>query len=189
VQIKPTRSGQIDEKWIHVFDNLVSSVVLKQINDALDQSSFTRNEIAKPETQEHKHWAREMPIQATQQLPLFRPTMLASGTFCAPGTRFNLYRSYTNYASFGDMLFTHTDCMPGAGEITALWFIAEHWEHEWGGETLFFNQHMDAEFVVSPKPGRLILFNGEIPHVGRPPNRICYTPRYTFAMKFEPIKT
>jgi hypothetical protein len=31
------------------------------------------------------------------------------------------------------------------------------------------------------------VFDGAIKHVGRPPNRICYAPRYTFAIKFERV--
>jgi len=44
----------------------------------------------------------------------------------------------------------------------------------------------DAEAVVSPKPGRLVIFDGSILHAGRPPNRSCYAPRYTLAYKLEP---
>ena len=34
----------------------------------------------------------------------------------------------------------------------------------------------------------LVVFDGAIKHVGRPPNRICYHPRYTFAIKFERLR-
>ena len=81
------------------------------------------------------------------------------------------------------MLYAHCDCGPDQRELTALWFMATEWEPEWGGETLFFDRTGDAMFCVSPRPGRLVLFDGAIPHVGRPPTRICYTPRYTFAIK------
>ncbi|HJR13321.1 MAG TPA: 2OG-Fe(II) oxygenase [Rhodanobacteraceae bacterium] len=64
--------------------------------------------------------------------------------------------------------------------------IAREWNAEWGGETLFYNSNMDAEAVVTPKPGRLVVFDGNITHVGRPPNRICYAPRYALAFKLEP---
>ena len=86
-------------------------------------------------------------IEAATQLPLFKPTILAAQPFCQDGSRYRLYRAYTNYSSFGDMLFSHTDCLPDPREITALWFIASDWDPEWGGETLFFNQDMDAEFA------------------------------------------
>lgn len=184
---KPTRQGTVDGKTVLVYDGLVPVELINQIKSALDANGFIRNEIAKPETGDHKHWAREMPLEAAAQLPLFKPTILAAQPFCRAGTRYRLYRAYTNYASFGDMLYTHTDCAPGAGELTALWFIADQWDVEWGGETLFFDQHEDAQFVVSPKPGRLVVFDSEILHAGRPPSRICFAPRYTYAMKMEPV--
>ena len=55
----------------------------------------------------------------------------------------------------GDMLFTHTDAHPGAGELTALWYICDRWDHEWGGETMFYDQHMDVRAAITPRPGRL----------------------------------
>jgi hypothetical protein len=70
-----------------------------------------------------------------------------------------------------------------------LWFIAPDWNVEWGGETVFFDSVMDAQIAVSPRPGRLVLFDGSLTHVGRPPNRICYAPRYTLAFKLQPQKS
>lgn len=84
------------------------------------------------------------------------------------------------------MLFTHTDALPGQKGLTALWYIAPEWNVEWGGETLFYDSGLDAVAVVTPRPGRLVVFDGSITHVGRPPNRICYVPRYTLAFKLEP---
>lgn len=85
------------------------------------------------------------------------------------------------------MLFTYADCVPGAGELTALWYVCGRWDFEWGGETVFFDANRDARAAVSPKPGRLAVFDAEILHVGRSPNRICQPPRDTLAIKLEPL--
>ena len=92
---------------------------------------------------------------------------------CGRGERYPPYRVYTNYASFGDTLLTHVDAVPDARELTALWFLCEQWDTEWGGETLFYDDAGDAQIAVSPKPGRLLLFDGAIRHAGKPPNRNC----------------
>jgi hypothetical protein len=119
------------------------------------------------------------------QLPLWPAT--ESAVACArPGEAYRPYRAYTNYAAYGDMLYTHVDCAPDQRELTALWFLSTRWEPEWGGETMFFDTSGDAMFCTSPRPGRLVLFDGAIPHVGRPPSRICYAPRYSFAIKLKP---
>jgi len=47
-----------------------------------------------------------------------------------------------------------------------LYYPNLHWEDGWEGETRFFNKHNRDEIVYTSvyKPGRIILFDGEIPH-------------------------
>lgn len=182
----PVREHQIEGKKVLVFDDLASASVIREMTRALDNSAFTCNEIARPDTAQHRHWAHNMPLEAARQLPLHQLTLEATRWMEHPVSGFALYRAYTNCVQYGDHLYTHTDCLPDAGELTALWFICERWDVEWGGETLFYNRDMDAVAVVSPRPGRMVLFDGEITHCGTPPNRMCLMPRYTYAMKLEP---
>lgn len=177
-----TRTGSIEDRKIAVFDQLLTAPELHGMVRALENGSFAKTEVARPETAQFKHWVLNLPLEKARDLPMYPHTMEAARRF-DPDYTYNAYRSYCNFAAFGDMLFTHTDALPEKRELTALWFIAPEWDPEWGGETLFFNSDMDAEFVVSPRPGRLVVFDGVIPHVGRPPTRICYAPRYTFAYK------
>ena len=46
---------------------------------------------------------------------------------------------------------------------------------------------MGASVVTVLTSGDLVIFDGAIKHAGRPPNRICYAPRYTMAIKFERV--
>ncbi len=179
------RKGEIGGRLIVVYDGLVPQVAVNSLTSTLEQNAFTHNEIARPDTAQFKHWAVNLTLKEAEQLPIFKPTVDATALFCEDGSKYRIYRAYCNYASYGDMLFTHTDAMPGSKELTALWFLAKEWNVEWGGETLFFNEDQDAEFVASPRPGRLVIFDGSIMHVGRPPNRICFAPRFTFAFKLE----
>lgn len=184
----PVREGSIAGRSVRVFDGLIKTSDLNGLAHALENGGFTKTEVARPETSQFKHWALNLSLEQAQNLPIYPPTVAAAGNFDPPHS-YRAYRSYCNFAAYGDMLFIHTDAQPNAHELTALWFIAPEWNPEWGGETLFFNSQMDAEFVVSPRPGRLVVFDGAIPHVGRPPNRICYAPRYTFAYKLERVET
>lgn len=83
------------------------------------------------------------------------------------------------------MSFTHTDVKDGGRGVTALWYVAPKWDVEWSGETILYDRHRDAIACVTPRPGRLAIFDASILHAGRPPNRICYAPRYTLTFKFE----
>jgi len=181
-ELLPARHGLVEGRDVFVFDGLVPDSDLAQYVEAVESAPFTRTESAKHETAEYKHWVSEAPLANLTQLPLWGATERAIA-YARPGESYRPYRAYTNYAAYGDMLCTHTDCHPDGRELTALWFFSMHWESEWGGETMFFDSSGDAMFCASPKPGRLVLFDGAIAHVGRRPSRLCYAPRYTFAIK------
>ena len=178
-----SREFRVDGRYVRVFDGLLSNV--GEYVQALARAAFTRTEVARPETAEYKHWVTEVKLDALARQPILGITQQAVRGFATPGEDYRAYRAYTNVASYGDMLFSHTDCLPGQHELTALWYLCEHWDLEWGGETLFFDDADEVVGAVIPKPGRLVIFDGAIRHVGRPPNRICYAPRYTFAIKLE----
>lgn len=184
--LRPTREVQVDGRPIKIFDGLLANV--GDYVKALSKAAFTRTEVARPDTAGYKHWATEITIEALARQPIFQLTARAVQAFCGPDITYRAYRAYTNHAAYGDMLFTHTDCLPDQHDLTALWYLCEHWDVEWGGETLFFDMAQEAVVAVTPKPGRLVIFDGAITHVGRPPNRICYHPRYTFAIKFERVR-
>ncbi len=180
-----SRELTIDGHPLRVFDGLLPNV--GEYVRGLSRAAFTRTEIARPETAEYKHWATEIKLDALVQQPIFALTQQAVAGFASVSHGYRPYRAYTNVASYGDMLFTHTDCLPGQHDLTALWYLCERWDIEWGGETVFFDAQDEVAYAVMPRPGRLVVFDGAIKHVGRPPNRICYAPRYTFAIKFERV--
>ena len=178
----PTRSAKVGGRDVFVFDDLVPVEESARYFAGLSQASFTRTEMARADSQEFRHWVCEMPLQNLPRTAWWHATEHAV-TQVRPGERFLPYRVYTNYASFGDLLLTHVDAVPEARELTALWFLCERWDTEWGGETLFYSDTGDAEIAVSPRPSRLLLFDGAIRHAGKPPNRNCPVARYTFAIK------
>jgi hypothetical protein len=177
---------QVDGHRISVFDGLLALPQLAELYRILLQAGYTRSEIARPDTADYRHWATEIPVAKLPAMPFTGPMMEAVVAH-APGTVYRPYRSYVNVAHYGDMLFSHVDCVAGSRELTALWYVCEQWDHEWGGETVFFDEHRDVRAAVSPRPGRLVVFDGEILHAGRPPNRNCHVPRFTLAVKLEPV--
>ncbi len=178
----PTRTASVDGHDIFVFDDLVPAAEAARYSKAISQAAFTRTEKARPDTVEHRHWVCEMPLENLPRTSLWLATEKAIAEL-RPSEHFVPYRVYTNFASFGDILLTHFDALPNTRELTALWFLCEQWDVEWGGETMFFDSNGDAQVAVTPKPGRLLLFDGAIRHAGRPPNRNCPVGRYTFAIK------
>jgi len=178
----PTRAERVDGRDVFVFDGLVTPEECGVYFRAIQQAAFTRTETARTDALEYRHWVCEMPLANLPRASLWSATELAVEAV-RPGGGFRPYRVYTNYASFGDVLLTHVDAQPELNELTALWYLCETWDREWGGETLFYTEAGDAQIAVTPKPARLVLFDGRIRHAGKPPNRNCPIGRYTFAIK------
>jgi SM-20-related protein len=176
-----TREVKVDGRDVYVFDGLVPAEESARYFKAISQASFTRTESARAGT-EFRHWVCEMPLENLNRTSLWQATESAV-TQVRPAQRFAPYRVYTNYASFGDTLLTHVDAASEIPEFTALWYLCESWDPEWGGETLFYDATSDAQIAVAPRPARLLLFDGAIRHAGKPPNRNCPVARYTFAIK------
>jgi SM-20-related protein len=179
---RATRTASVEGRDVFVFDDLVPAEEATLYARAITKAAFTRSETARPDSLEFKHWACEMPLENLPRSSLWLATERAVAAM-RPDERLRPYRCYTNFASFGDVLLTHVDALPNTREMTALWFLCESWDTEWGGETLFYDATGDAQLAVSPKPGRLLLFDGAIRHAGKPPNRNCPVGRYTFAIK------
>ncbi|HEX6398023.1 MAG TPA: 2OG-Fe(II) oxygenase [Steroidobacteraceae bacterium] len=176
------RTASVSGRDVFVFDGLVTPEESARYFNAISQASFTRTESARPDSREFRHWVCEMPLENLPRTSLWQATEQAISQ-ARPNQRFLPYRVYTNYSSYGDMLLTHVDAVPGARELTALWYLCDSWDTEWGGETLFYDEAGDAQIAVSPRPARLLLFDGAIRHAGKPPNRNCPVARYTFAIK------
>ncbi len=179
--VQPSRHENLSGRDLWIFDDLVQDIA--GMCRALDRAPFTRTEVATPESAQYRHWVTEMDLRALANLSLHHSTQQALSSVM-PERRYRVYRAYTNYAAYGDVLMVHTDSQPSADEYTALWFVTTQWRSAWGGETLFYEGD-DARLAVSPRPGRLVLFHGAIPHAGTPPSRVCFEPRFTFAMKLE----
>lgn len=181
--LQPRFTHSIDDQSVYVFDSLIQNP--SEYFQALNLAAFTRTEVARPEVAQYRHWVTESRLDSLLNQPIYAATQKAVAAVRSRDYR--PYRAYTNSASYGDVLFTHVDCIPGQGDLTALWYLCDEWDVEWGGETVFFSGEDEIAAAVLPKPGRLVLFDGAIKHAGRPPSRVCYKPRYTFAIKLEPV--
>jgi len=107
------------------------------------------------------------------------------------GTEYSSSRSYINAFKFSDASLSHIDYSPlNVKSKTALLYCNREWNIDWGGETVFLNElSKNSEIIKSiiPKPGRLVIFDSEIPHAARVPNILYPTYRYTLVHNFHKI--
>jgi SM-20-related protein len=94
-----------------------------------------------------------------------------------------LARCYANGYPFGAEGGLHMDSnIPS--HYTALYYPHLAWHPNYSGETVFFNA-TGTEIIASvyPKPNRLVVFAGTIPHVARAISRKCPELRITLMFK------
>lgn len=79
-----------------------------------------------------------------------------------------LSRCYANRmpSGVGGGVHLDSDCKD---HLTAIYYPQAEWNADQGGETLFFNRSgSEVVKAVMPKPDRLVIFPGTIPHAARP---------------------
>jgi Rps23 Pro-64 3,4-dihydroxylase Tpa1-like proline 4-hydroxylase len=105
---------------------------------------------------------------------------------------YDCYRNIINAYKYSDVLSIHDDGVTnGFKNITALIYGNNNWDANWGSETVFFDKiGSDAEIIKSilPKPGRLVLFDANIPHTGRVPSSMFPNYRYSLVYNLK-LKT
>jgi hypothetical protein len=91
----------------------------------------------------------------------------------------NFERCVVNLSKCGDYNFNHTH----ENSIVLLYYVNLEWKDGFAGETLFYDDNLiDARFVSAFVPGRILIFDGDIPHTIRPQS--TYGPDYRFTVSY-----
>lgn len=167
---------------IHVFDGLVP---LQMRNKAFEfcQNSYyklgwvdSRKESAKKHSYLHSTWSED-DDKSLGLIDLISSTE-AGELFEGLQRR----RSVTNLSVPSESHFPHNH----DNELVVLYYANLEWHPEWHGETLFYSEDLSEIEVALPyTPGRVVIFDGTIPHSYRPQSTIADHYRYTIAMGFE----
>ena len=92
-----------------------------------------------------------------------------------------LERTVCSLITSSDSCFIHTH----SENLVLLYYANLEWHNGWHGETLFYDDFGKEIIFTSPySPGRIILFDGSIPHVARPQSTHATKFRFTFSMFF-----
>jgi SM-20-related protein len=95
----------------------------------------------------------------------------------------SLVRAYANGSTFGNEGYVHTDSKT-EHNYTFVYYAHSQWKSNWGGELVIYSKTADEVLAcVEPKPGRLVVFPGNLPHVARGPSRICPALRVSIVFK------
>jgi SM-20-related protein len=189
-----------DLKDMRYFDNVLSPQVHNRIFEFLQQSGWQFGWKSQVERDTfsfwHKHFAGSMDadhrgveqydcaVELSQKAPLLHAFWLYLSRH-GPLQHHTLVRCYANGQPFGTDGTVHTDSINPAS-FTSVYYPCPRWSPSWGGETVLFNkEETDIIACIYPKPNRLFIFNGMLPHVARGVARICPVLRITLMYKTE----
>jgi Rps23 Pro-64 3,4-dihydroxylase Tpa1-like proline 4-hydroxylase len=97
---------------------------------------------------------------------------------------------YVNCGIHADQHGIHADDWHAGHGKTLLYYGNKQWDKNWGGSTLFYNDDcQDIIYNCSFIPGRIVIFDSDIPHSATPQHFIADPFRFTLALKFKDPKT
>lgn len=178
------RSLPLDQRTIFVVDGLFTPVFVRMIHHFMRHLPAGLTESDSEQALHAPHWNHEFDPHNLPPMPLlpeFVSQVVATCQDLCPSRRLTLERLHCNFHLYGDAQYTHTDLASG---LTGLYYANPAWPPTWMGETIFYAEDGEPRYAVIPKPGRLVVFDGDIVHRGGVPSRECFEPRISVAFKF-----
>jgi len=100
------------------------------------------------------------------------------------GDEYTLQRSMLSGNTFGQDGDIHDDWLVPGESLTGVLYLNRIWEDNWGGETIVYDKNDPTRVEVSKlEAGKLIIFDGSNPHIGKGPQRACGHLRCIIAMQ------
>jgi len=179
------RKSMVSGRELFICDGLVEPVMQQQIGTLVRTLHYVRAEKSRADVPGGVAVCDIAPetIAGDTFLRLLRQTV----EMLFPNEKFTDQRAYVNCSVYGDAYYVHRDCAEFERHVTALYYANLEWQSDWGGETIYYNDEEDAEYAISPRPGRLVIARGALLHRGNVPTRSCYQERYTLAYKLNSV--
>ena len=96
------------------------------------------------------------------------------------GSELKVIRAYINAWKPNEPSFPHIDNC----HTTCLIYVNLNYDVMYGGETIFYDKHKDAQYAVTPYPGRAVFFDGNILHRASSFNHL-YTSGYRHTIAYK----
>ena len=157
---------------INIHDNTVPFHVMEHIFEFVMNSNFhvkgwkDRDHINKHDI--HSRWTID-DLKAAKLYPYLEA--IPSGDFS------KWYKTTVTLTHAGDHYYTHAH---GANDNVLLYYANLEWRDEWHGETLFYDHNRVSTNAYQYTPGRILEFDGSLPHSIRPQSFIG--PQYRFTV-------
>lgn len=178
-----------DGRNIHVFDNVLDYKAQYYFYRYIKNLSYKCNNVDVATNNNSGFFKFRSDIAPEQETNMKFFDSIQSNRCLSLIENYKIHSMYVNLGIPTDSHQLHTDI---AGSLTSLdecltllYYVNCDWDINWGGETLFYNNDLsNIEYTSLFKPGRIIIFDGAIPHSARPQTFSSNQYRFTLACKF-----
>jgi len=174
-----------DNKSIHIFDNLFSFSEISNYEVFINKSIFRVGGGDKgfiPDSMSQQIYSNFSETDVEQM------KFVGSNGYKFLEKEFNLNYKETkqirvNLSTSSERNNIHTDGMDGK---TLIYYPNSVWKIEWSGHTMFMDEHLEnVSYTCLYKPGRVVLFDSQIPHMILTPNSFCPVNRYSLVFQYK----
>ena len=183
--MKPTKLFQTNDKKIAVYDDVFDYQECLEIYQFICQQPFIRSNL-------DNTFDNNKDINIKWSCLLKEPNsitnLLNQRYFDLPefkNKRIETIRQYINFSTADTVDMVHVDSLSSmTGAYTILHYGNFTWNINWHGETVFYDPPAgEIVFSTTVKPGRVVIFDSNIPHSARSPSKLADYGRYTIATK------
>jgi SM-20-related protein len=171
----------ISGRELFICDGFIEPALVTKIGNIVKSLHYQRKEKSRPDVPAAAASADIADSVLTVDPFFLRLRQVAEQMF--PGEALRDQRAYVNSSVYGDTYYAHRDCSAHRNHVTVLYYVNLEWQTDWGGETIFYDDDNEAQLVVAPKAGRMVISRGAILHRGTVPTRACHEERFTIAYK------
>ena len=168
---------------ISYYDNVVPIALRQQIHDFCLRSTYRlgwedSDDPSKLIPNLHSNWSQG-DLNKIQISPYIQKCIENTPWF----TEKKHWKTIVNLVRSDDVHYIHHH----RGQHVALYYTNLEWEDGWYGETIFYNEFKenDITFTSPYIPGRIILFDGNIPHTIRPQSGVGPKFRISITLFFD----
>jgi hypothetical protein len=178
---------ELEGLCIYIVDGMFQPAFVQILYSILRNLPFSLSDYDNPETKDLLHWKYDFALDSFAANPVYRnwhDNIVAKTNELFPNHHWKLLRVYCNNSSYGDHQHAHVDNEDTIPGVTSLYFANAEWHDNWHGEILLYDRRDEPFYAVAPKPGRVLIFPGNIMHRGGVPSRACFEPRLSVPFKF-----
>ncbi|XP_054768909.2 uncharacterized protein LOC129276552 [Lytechinus pictus] len=172
-------------KRLYIFDGLFDADDLMKLREFVPKHGTFYYDDSLDLDSDNVQWIAGFPIESYVQGKMWTPTQKVA-EFISGTDQWYPYDVSCNLLRTYDHTRIHEDCEIREKEWTFLVYLTDDWSEDKYGETTFlhFNGHSSEPVIsVLPRFGRVVIFEGIIPHSARPPSPIYRDSRLTFVAK------